>query len=65
LHRITLDDAMADGLYKDCTQTQAASDIGGRAAMEDELLARYGSDADEELLCIPSRSVAFISVGCW
>lgn len=57
LHRVTLDDALAEGLYK-----RIALKLGLPATVEaerkwkDELLARYGSDADEELFCVPSRS---------
>jgi len=57
LHRVTLNDALADGLYK-----RIALRLGLSATQEaeqqwrDDLLARYGSDADEELFCIPSRS---------
>ncbi len=57
LHRVTFDDALADGLYK-----RIALKLGLPATLEaetlwrDDLLARYGSDADEELFCIPSRS---------
>jgi len=56
---------MADGLIKGLHQTQAAATSEAEQQWKDELLACYGSDADEELLCIPSRPVAFISVGCW
>ncbi len=57
LHRVTFDDALADGLYR-----RIALKLGMPATKEaeqkwiDELLSRYGSDADEELFCIPSRS---------
>jgi phage FluMu gp28-like protein len=57
LHRVTFNDALADGLYK-----RIALKLGLPATQEaeqhwrDNLLARYGSDADEELFCIPSRS---------
>ena len=57
LHRVTFDDALADGLYK-----RIALKLGLPATEEaqeqwkDDLLARYGSDAEEELFCVPSRS---------
>ena len=57
LHRVTFDDALVDGLYK-----RIALKLGLPATPEaeqkwvDELLSRYGSDSDEELFCIPSRS---------
>lgn len=57
LHRVTFDDALADGLYK-----RIALKLGlpvteeAQEQWKDDLLARYGSDADEELFCIPSRS---------
>jgi len=56
LHRITFDDALADGLYKRiCLRlgqewTQEAQEI-----WRDETIDLYGDGADEELFCIPSQ----------
>jgi phage FluMu gp28-like protein len=57
LHRITLDDAIADGLVERIFLSQgkryqgAADDAKFRA----DMVAFYGEDADEELLCIPAK----------
>lgn len=56
LHRVTLDDALNEGLYKRIclrlgkTWTQKAQD-----SWRQELIDFYGEDADEELFCIPSQ----------
>jgi len=56
LHRITLDDALAEGLYQRiCLRlgkewSRAAEDVW-RA----KLIDQYGDGADEELFCIPSQ----------
>jgi phage FluMu gp28-like protein len=56
LHRITFDEALADGLYK------RIREVGGKqwgkeaeAAWRAEMIKNYGDDADEELHCIPSK----------
>ena len=63
LHRITLDEAVADGLYKKiCEQngTEWCEDEAARVAPELEDF--YGDNAGEELLCIPRASAgAFLS----
>lgn len=57
LHRVTLDDALAEGLYKKICQVN-----GDRwtpeleEAWRQDLLETYGIDADEELLCIPRQA---------
>jgi phage FluMu gp28-like protein len=57
LHRTTLDDALAAGLYQ-----RIALRLGkpyspdAEAAFRQELLDYYGEAADEELHCIPARS---------
>ena len=57
LHRITLDDALKDGLYRRICSvrhidwTQAAED-----AWRADLVKTYGDGADEELFCIPRQS---------
>jgi phage FluMu gp28-like protein len=57
LHRVTFDDALADGLYRRIAlKLKLPATIDAEHYWKDELLARYGSDADEELFCIPSRS---------
>jgi phage FluMu gp28-like protein len=57
LHRVTLDDALADGLYKRIALKRGLpATPEAEQQWKDDLLARYGSDADEELFCTPSRS---------
>jgi len=57
LHRTTIDEALADGLYRRICLvrgeqwTQARED-----AWRANLFAFYGDDAQEELLCVPKRS---------
>jgi phage FluMu gp28-like protein len=56
LHRVTLDDALADGLYQRiCLVTGKNWSPEAEAAWRQELVDRYGDDADEELFCIPSQ----------
>jgi len=58
LHRTTLDDAMADGYYEKvvCKKRHIPYTSEGEKQWYDETLADFGSDADEELFCIPSRT---------
>src|SRR5690348_10502533 len=57
LHRTTLDDALVQGLYRAiCRDSGVQWSPAGESAWRAELIAEYGSDADEELLCIPSQS---------
>jgi phage FluMu gp28-like protein len=56
-HRITLDDAIGDGLYRKICEVEGfewsrEAEIGWR----EEILEDYGDAADEELFCIPSGS---------
>lgn len=57
LHKVTLDDALADGLYRRICLvrkkqwTQKAED-----AWREELVKFYGDDAEEELFCVPKNS---------
>lgn len=54
LHRTTIDDALADGLFKRICLRNGA--VWSRALQEKwraDLFALYGEDADEELLCTP------------
>ncbi|QHI96034.1 hypothetical protein GT348_07120 [Aristophania vespae] len=55
LIRLTLDDALSEGLYrKICEQTGRKWSPEGEAEWRSELIAGYGPVADEELFCIPS-----------
>lgn len=57
LHRVTFDDALGDGLYRRIALKRGLlATPEAEQQWKDDLLARYGSDADEELFCIPSRS---------
>jgi phage FluMu gp28-like protein len=57
LHRTTLDDALVQGLYRTiCCDNEVQWSAAGEGAWRAELIAEYGSDAEEELLCIPSIS---------
>jgi phage FluMu gp28-like protein len=57
LHRTTLDDALAQGLYRAIGRDgEVPWTAAGERAWRAELMAEYGSDAEEELLCIPSLS---------
>jgi len=56
LHRITLDDALAQGLYRRiCLKTNQEWTAEGEAAWRQDLINSYGDDSDEELFCIPSK----------
>lgn len=57
LHRITLDDALKEGLYERiCLRRGIKWTQEGEDAWRSELITLYGSDnADEELFCIPSQ----------
>jgi phage FluMu gp28-like protein len=55
-HRITLDDALADGLYRRiCRVTKQEWTPEAEAAWRENLIKTYGDGADEELFCIPNR----------
>jgi phage FluMu gp28-like protein len=57
LHRTTIDDALMRGLYRAiCHESGVQWTEAGESAWRAELMAEYGSDAEEELLCIPSTS---------
>ena len=62
LHRITLDDALAEGLYERiCLASKGTArpldpSPEARAKWRQELIDSYGSHADEELFCVPSNS---------
>ena len=56
LHRITFDDALAQGLYKRiCLRLGHEWTPEAEAAWREKMRDFYGSDADEELDCIPSQ----------
>lgn len=57
LHRITLDDALKDGLYRRiCHVTEKAWTPETEEAWREDLIKTYGDGADEELFCIPRQS---------
>lgn len=59
LHRITLDDALAQGLYRRiCRKLGKKWSRAGEAAWRKEIVDYYGDAADEELFCAPSNSAA-------
>lgn len=63
LHRVTLDDALADGLYKRICLTLGQDwSEHGEAEWRQKLIDFYGDAADEELFCIPAQgSGTFLS----
>ena len=63
LHRITIDEAIADGLYhRICTKLGRKWSSGAEAEWRQNLFDEYGEDAAEELLCIPrAGGGAFLS----
>lgn len=63
VHRITFDDALADGLYaRICLRTGEEWSLEAQAKWADEIRAFYGDDAEEELDCVPKHgSGAFLT----
>lgn len=56
LHRVTLDDALDQGLYRRICETLGRPwSEEGEVAWRQELIDSYGDDAEEELFVIPSR----------
>lgn len=56
IHRITLDDALKEGLYRRiCLSLGREWSLSAETAWRRELIDFYGEDADEELFCIPGR----------
>lgn len=56
LHRVTLDDALAEGLYQRICQVRGLTwSPEEEAAWRASLVEFYGEGADEELFCIPSQ----------
>ncbi len=57
VHRVTIDDALAQGLYKRiCVMKGDEWNPEAEAAWREDLFKKYGDNANEELLCIPSKS---------
>lgn len=57
LHRVTLDDALEDGLFRRiCKVTGQTWSVEAEAAWRQTLIARYSPNHEEELFCIPARS---------
>ncbi len=55
-HRVTLDDALEQGLYQRiCLVTKKEWTAQGEAQWRQDLVDRYGDGADEELFCVPSK----------
>ena len=55
IHRVTLDDAIADGLYrKICDVTRKEWTAEGEAKWKGQLVKRYHPNEDEELFCVPA-----------
>jgi len=55
LHRVDFDDALKDGLYKQiCIAENRTWSLKAEAEWRGQLIEFYGSDADEELFCIPA-----------
>jgi phage FluMu gp28-like protein len=56
LHRVTFDDALADGLYRRiCAVLKRAWSEGSQSQWRDEIINFYKDDAEEELFCLPSQ----------
>ena len=56
LHRVTLDDALAEGLYERiCLRLGRKWSREGQDEWRARLIEHYGDGADEELFCIPSQ----------
>lgn len=56
LHRTTIDDALAEGLFQRiCLVKGEAWTVEKEASWRADLFRKYGDSADEELLCIPSE----------
>jgi phage FluMu gp28-like protein len=59
LHRVSLDDALAEGLYKRiCLVTGVEWSAAAEVAWRQELIDFYGDGANEELFCEPAKSGA-------
>ncbi len=57
IHRVTLDDALAEGLYRKICETLGREwSPEGEAAWRREIFELYADNAGEELMCIPRAS---------
>ena len=63
LHRVTLDDALAEGLYhRICQKAGRRFSAAAEREWRERIFAEYGDAASEELLCVPRASAgAFLS----
>ncbi len=63
LHRVTLDDALAEGLYhRICQKAGRRYSAAAEREWRARIFAEYGDAAKEELLCVPRASAgAFLS----
>jgi phage FluMu gp28-like protein len=63
LHRVTFDDALADGLYhRVCLRLGTVHTPEAQSKWAQEIRGFYGDDADEELDCVPKHgSGAFLT----
>lgn len=56
LHRVTLDDALHDGLFaKICSVTGQVWTPESQAKWRDDMIARYRPNDEEELFCVPAQ----------
>jgi len=57
LHRVTLDDALEEGLFERISLVRGIEwTLEAESKWRDDLIAFYGHGSDEELFCIPSQS---------
>lgn len=57
IHRVTLDDAIAEGLYRRiCLRKREEWSADGQVRWRQELVELYGDGAEEELFCVPRAS---------
>jgi phage FluMu gp28-like protein len=58
IHRVTIDDALRDGLYHKICEVTGKEEWSaeGEAAWRAALVKKYGDGANEELLCVPRNS---------
>lgn len=57
LHRVTLDEALEEGLFKRiCLKLGKKWTLEAEAVWRQNLIDSYGDAAEEELFCVPSRS---------
>ncbi len=63
LHRVTFDDALADGLFRRiCLKNNTRWSREAEQAWRREIIDFYGDSAEEELFCVPARgSGTFLS----